>query len=152
MRYAGLQAKPETTIHDGFYNFRHPVDTTALPISIYHSVFQSFTDNITPAKPNKELLADVHAWMRTSTEVGQMEEPLAERLRDALSKFLGKEMVQMAVDYAIPDGVVSEHRPDCTVPLLVMEYNRSLGGGDCDPLTQASHSAWKFWRQKKVCA
>ena len=37
---AKLQANPKTAIYDGFYGIRHPADTSALPIEVYHPVFQ----------------------------------------------------------------------------------------------------------------
>jgi len=150
-RYAELQTKPETTIYDGSYHFKHPVDTAALPITIYHPVFQSFAENITTAKPDKELLANVCKWMKTLTAVGSRKEPLTADLRDALSKILVKPIEQFVVDGTIPDGVARAARSDITIPLLVMEYKPALGEGGCDPLTQASHSVWKFWRRVNVC-
>jgi hypothetical protein len=127
-QYAKLQANPRTTIYDGFYDINHPADTSALPIEIYHPVFQRFTENITTAEPSKELLNEVQKLMRMSTGVGTVEEPLARDLRSALNK-TGKKY---------------------SILLLVMEYKRAVGEGECDPLTQASHSTRKHWREGSV--
>ena len=40
---AKLQANPKTA----FYDIRHPADTSALPIEVYHPVFQQFMKDMT---------------------------------------------------------------------------------------------------------
>ena len=151
-KYAILQANPQTTIYDGFYNINFPADTTALPIEVYHPVFRNFMKNISTAKPSKELLTEVLGLMTTSTGVGTVESSLATDLRSALTNILGKYMGQAIVSGAIPNDVIQKMGHKCAIPLLVMEYKRAVGEGGCDPLTQASYSALKHWQDASVRA
>lgn len=151
-QYAKLQANPRTAIHDGFFDAAHPADTSALPIEIYHPVFQRFVDNITTTTPSEEVLNEVQKLMTVSTGVGTLEEPLAERLRVALTEILGKHMGQGVTDGGIPDGSIEIMIGKHAIPVLMLEYKRALGEGGCDALTQASHSTWKRWRSNRVSA
>ena len=149
---AELQANPQTTIYDGFYNISRPAYTSALPVEVYHPVFQRFVENVKTVQPNEELLNEVRKLMTISTGVGTVEEPLAEHLRSALTRILGKYMGQAATSGAIADNVIHKTGKNYSIPLLVMEYKRTVGEGGFDPMIQASHSAWKYWRNERVGA
>ena len=144
--YAKLQANSKTVILDGFYNMHRHQNTSALPIEIYHPVFQLLVENIATARPDEEFIADVQKLMTVSTGVGTVELTLAEDLRIALTKVLGKYMGQVVVDDAIPDDTVRKTGDEFAIPLLVMEYKQAIDEGGCDPLTQGSHSALSQWR------
>ena len=51
-----------------------------------------------------------------------------------------------------PDGVVSFLRGGFDIPLLLLEYKRSIGEGGYDPSVQAAYSLQRFLYQPKVCA
>ena len=87
--------------------------------------------------------------MRSSTATGALEEDLAYNLWTALATIFEGQAV---TSRASSDGVIYGLSRGCSIPLVVIEYKRALGDGGCDPLTQASHSAWKIWREKNVCA
>ena len=148
--YAELQANSKTFILDGFYNIRKPENTSTLPIEIYHPVFRLFVESIATARPDKEFIVNVQKLMTASTGIGTVESTLAEDLRIALTKVLGKYMGQVVVDDAIPDGTILKTEDDIAIPLLVMEYKRAIGEGGCDPMTQASYSALQQWRSPRV--
>jgi hypothetical protein len=127
------------------------METTALPISIFNSTFQSFTDNVATAKPDQELLTQVHKFMVESTKVGPEEALLAENLRDFLTKILGRHMPRVTTPGA-PDGLIVKVVAGVPVPLVIMEYKRAIDEGGSDPMLRASHSTWKIWRQTEVRA
>jgi hypothetical protein len=83
--------------------------------------------------------------MTRLTGVGGDESDLLDDLREALTEMLGEHLGQI-------NGSVFRTEDDHSIPLLVMEYKRAIGEGGCDALTQASHSAWKCWRENNVCA
>ena len=149
---AKLQANPKTAIYDGFYDIRHPADTSALPIEVYHPVFQQFMKDMTTVEPSEELLIQVQQLMRTSTGIGSVEPPLAENLRYALGSILNKEVQQVVVSGAIPGGVVLKSFEKFSVPLLAMEHKREIGEGGCDPMAQASYYVLKYWQRERVSA
>jgi len=149
-RYVELQADPDTTIYDGFYNINNPANTSALPIEVYHPVFKWFTENITTTKPSKELLVEVQKLMAISTGVGTVETSLAKNLRSALTNILGKYMGQAVVDGAIASGMIQKVGERWAIPLLMMEHKQAVGEGGYDPMTQGSHSALNYWRDNAV--
>jgi len=149
---AKLQTNPKTAIYDGFYDIHHPADTSALPIEVYHPVFQQFMRDITTAKPSRELLIKVRGLMRASTGMGTVGLPLAENLRSALAGILGRCVEQVIVSDAIPGGVVLKSFGEFSVPLLAMEHKREIGEGGCDPMTQASYYVLKYWQEERVSA
>ncbi|KAF9642685.1 hypothetical protein BDM02DRAFT_3105347 [Thelephora ganbajun] len=59
-------------------------------------------------------------------------------------------MGRAVVSGATPDGTIQKTGRKNSIPLLVMEYKRAVGEGGCDPLTQASYSAWKYWQDKRL--
>lgn len=146
-----LQAKSNTVIWDGFYNIDHPKHTSALPLGIYHPVFQRFLERIPHAEPSRDLVKEVHKLMSQSTGVGAAEAFLAENLRQSLSLILGQHMDETATPFAKPDGVILARGP-YPIPLVVMEYKRALGESGCDPSVQGSYSTRKLWCDNKVSA
>jgi len=149
---AKLQTNPKTAIYDGFYDICHPADTSALPIEVYHPVFQQFMKDMTTVEPSEELLIQVQQLMRTSTGIGTIEPPPAENLRYALSCILGKYMDQVVVSGAVPGGVVLKSFGEFSVPLLAMEHKHEIGEGGCDPMAQASYYVLKYWQRERVSA
>jgi len=149
---AKFQTDPKTAIYDSFYDIHHPADTSALPIEVYHPIFQQFVEDITTAKPSRELLIKVQGLMRASTGVGTVEPPLAKNLRYALIDILGKCMDRVVVDGAVPGGVALKSFGRFSVPLLAMEYKREIGEGGCDPITQAAYYVLKYWQGELVSA
>jgi len=139
-----------TAIYDGFYDILHPIDTSALPIEVYHPVFQQFMEDMTTVEPSEERFIQVQQLMRKLTGVGTIEQPLAKNLRAALGVILGREVQQVVVSGAVSDGVVKKSLGNCSPPLLVMEYKRGVGEGGCDPMVQASYSVLKYWQDNLV--
>ena len=87
--------------------------------------------------------------MTLSTGVGTFEGSITENLLLVLTGILEKytgQGVRPFMRCHIPDGTIRKIGQDYTVPLLVMEYNQALSEEGCDPLTQASYSAWECWR------
>ena len=107
-------------------------------------------ENIAATRPSKELLVDVQNLMRISTGVGIVEPSLAKSLRSTLTNILGKYTGQAVVGDAIANGIIRKAGKRCSIPLLVIEYERALGGGGCDPMTRGSHSALSDWRDEDV--
>ena len=47
----------------------------------------------------------------------------------------------------VPDGVMTVEHEGLAIPLILLEYKRSIGEGGCDPSVQAAYSLQRFLYQ-----
>ena len=148
-----MQGNSKTAIYDGSAK-PNGVETTALPVQIFHLVFQRFSDRIDDPtfEPDKATIAAVSKLMTANMVIRSSESDAFTDLRPLLTDLLGRPVDQRSSRGSrILDGLVSKRIDECDVPLVCVEYKRSLGEGGCDPAVQAAYSTREFLTLDKVC-
>lgn len=153
-----MQKDSRTAVYDGFYARKQTqqpaVITAAPPIQIFHRVFQEFSDRINDRsfEPNKEVVSAVSQLLLLTTEIRPSEEDALDELRPLLGELLGV-CVEPTISAGTrsPDGMSFKMFSKYRVPLLCLEYKRTLGEGKCSPSTQAAYSLREFLILKEVC-
>ena len=135
-QYAELQMNAYTAIYDGFYSADHAlrtskniVQTDALPVQLYHPVFQRFMENVSTAKPDKELLTKVYNFMTCSTAIRVL---TGFHNESALIHILREYKGRSGMSGSIMDPTI---RRNGSLPLLEINHSGEYGQGECDPLT-----------------
>lgn len=144
----------ETPIHDGRYDAKQSVETTAPPIQLFHPVFGHFLDDLLSDSPiPPDVFKATIDYMRAASAIYESEEVRRVKLRPHLCSILAAALVTTTnADKTSPDGVVSinlEHIYEVAITLLSEEKNE-FGNGGCDPSTQAGLSGVRFWVQDEV--
>ena len=147
-QHAKLQGKPATAIYNGSsvcdIAGQPKVVTIAPPIRIFHPVFQEFLDRINDPKfePDEEVALEVSRLMSYSSEVHTYEDANFSELRRILAGLSGGN--------ATPDDIMIKRKGSCDIPLVLLEYRRSIGKGGCDPSIQAAYSLREFLYKDEV--
>jgi hypothetical protein len=126
----------------------------ALPIQLFHPVFQQFIDRINDPefKSDIETIASVSKLMSTTMELFSSESDALSALRPILSGLLGPDLVQMPSKAShAQDALIHKRIDGMDVPLVCFEYKLALGQGNCDPSVQAAHSVREFLVKDQVC-
>ena len=148
-----MQRNSKTAIYDGLVK-PDGVETTALPVRIFHPVFHQFSDRIVDPsfKPDKATIAAVSQLMAANMVIRSSESDAFTTLRPLLTNVLGRTVDQQSSRGSrILDGLVSKRIDECDAPLVCVEYKRSLGEGGCDPAVLAAYSVREFLTLNKVC-
>lgn len=151
--FARRQGSLRTAIFDGSYvtdGDKIKVLTIAPPIQIYHPIFQEFRDVVKSDSPLDPTIVDGVSKMVSDMGKIRIEKEGAASLREHLAKILGTRVEQVVTESRYADGLVSMEGRLNTIPMIVVEYKRSLGDGSCDPLVQASYSTLNYWTDSKV--
>ena len=94
---------------------------------------------------DRKTIATVSRLMTTAVEIHASEDAAFSKLRPLLSELLGAEVgVLQSKGSRAPDGLVHKRIGECYIPLLCVEYKRSVGEGGCDPSVQAAYSVREF--------
>lgn len=149
--FAKLQGNSRTAIFDGSFVKKAQVSTIAPPIQIYHPVFQEFKNQINKDdEPDPGIIGWVSKLVLDMGEIRDEKEGAAS-LRIHLEKILGVPVKQRLTEQnRYPDGIVSIVDGVTFVPVIVLEYKRALGEGECDPLVQGAYSALNYWVERGV--
>jgi hypothetical protein len=157
--FFSAQGKPSTAIYNGFFacdrEGKPKIITVAPPIQIFHPAFQELLDRINDPdfEPDQELIALVLRLLPIASQIHLNEDDALRPLRPILSGLLGGYMSKtMSEGRANPDGIILKQEPTRQIPLVLLEYKRSLGEGGCDPSVQAALSLLKFLYQDEVSA
>lgn len=148
-----MQGSGKTAICDGYFVPNKHVDTTALPVQVFHPVFQQFLDRINDPTftPDIATIAAVSELMTQTMVLQKSELDASQILRALVTDILGKDVAQVASRGSrMPDGLVSKRVGHCRIPLVCVEYKRALGEGGCDPSVQAAYSIREFLVLKSV--
>ncbi|GJJ09001.1 hypothetical protein Clacol_003222 [Clathrus columnatus] len=130
IHYRDIQRLPETRIYDGHY----PPD----------SPFLGLIDHCSPTVDD---LKHTQELMNYLGELSSVDENVRnERINGYLSGILGR-IIQPSenADKTKPDGVSSVLVGMANVPLIIAEFKKSLGEGNCDPCIQASLIGGGAW-------
>jgi hypothetical protein len=153
--FAKLQGNSRTAIFDGSFvkakNGGIRVLTIAPPIQIYHPVFQEFTTWIDRGQPDPKIIDAVSEMVTDMGEIRDEKQGAAALCRH-LENILGVEVVRrLTIHSRHSDGFVSVTQALTSIPVIIMEYKRSIGEGGCDPLVQGAYSVLNYWAEDKVC-
>ena len=150
-----LQGSSKTAICDGSFKPGQPAEKNmALPIQIYHPVFEQFLDRINDPKfePDNKTITSVSKFMSASMELYRSESDAFIKLRPLLSSLVGKDTVQVPIiGSRTPDGLAYKRIDDVYVPLVCVEYKLASGEGNCDPCVQAAYSVREYLVVENVC-
>lgn len=154
--YAESQGREETAIYDGYFQRDQPVNTTALPVQVFHPVFQEFLDRINDPtfEPDIATIIAVSRLMAANMEIHPSETDRFGALRPLFTDLLGKDVGQMPSECShTSGGLVSKQIDGSCVPLVCLEYKHTLDGGeyDYDPSVQAAYSVRELLTLNKVC-
>jgi hypothetical protein len=142
-------------IHDGRYDVKNTVETTALPIQLYHPVFGHFLDDLSsPLLAPAETVRATTGYMRAASAIYENEATRRQALEPHLRNILAITFTTIAnADRTSPDGgfLISPAGEILESALaLLKEDKNEFGDGGCDPSTQAGLSAVRFWVQSEV--
>ena len=147
-QHTTLQGKPATAIYNGTFvcdtTGQPKVVTIAPPIQIFHPIFQEFLDRINDPEfePDIEVALKVSRLMPYSSVVHTYEDADFSELRRLL--------VDLSGGNATPDGIMIKRKGSWDIPLVLLEYRRSIGEGGCDPSIQAAYSLREFIYKDEV--
>ncbi|GJJ16183.1 hypothetical protein Clacol_010463 [Clathrus columnatus] len=147
IHYRDIQRSPETRIYDGHYPPGPSYSTIAPPLELYHPIFNRFLGLIDHCSPTVDDLKHTQGLMNYLGELSSVDENVRnERINGYLSGILGR-IIQPSenADKTKPDGVSSVLVGMASVPLIIAEFKKSLGEGNCDPCIQASLIGGGAW-------
>ncbi|GJJ12752.1 hypothetical protein Clacol_006997 [Clathrus columnatus] len=145
--YRDSQRSPDTRIYDGRYFPSLEFSTIAPPLEFYHRIFDRFLGLIEYCSPTVDDLKDTRELMIYLGELSSVGENVRnEKINGYLSGILRQDIQpSQSPDRTIPGGVSSVLVGTASVPLLIAEFKKSLGEGNCDPCIQASLIGGGAW-------
>ena len=134
-------------MRDGSFKPGRFVDTIALPVQIFHPVFQQFSDKIgDPAfKPDEATIVAVSKLMTADMVIRSSENGTFSTFHPLLANLSGRPAGQWSSRGSLTlDGLVLKQINGCDVPLVCIKYKPRFGKGGCDPAVQAAYSIREF--------
>ncbi|GJJ08119.1 hypothetical protein Clacol_002327 [Clathrus columnatus] len=145
--YACNQNIEEQTIYNGYYMHEN-INTLAPPIEIYHPIFNTFFHLVeNPPKPTDDDLNNTHEFMYFLSQLSQEKEPfhnkqVLSKLHDILDADI---LTEQNKDQTKPDSTLHIQVGKECIPILIVELEKELGSGTCDPSIQAGLSMKHTW-------
>jgi hypothetical protein len=140
-------------IHDGRYDVKHPVETSAPPVKLFEPAFAHFLDDVENDIPvDPEVAMATVSYMRAASGIYE-----SEKLRKrAIAPFF-RQIVGLGVDtvsnsdLTTPDGLIAIPRSGTIAESTVFfleEQKRDSDEGD--PSVQCGWSMARYWAQQEV--
>ncbi|KIM42779.1 hypothetical protein M413DRAFT_26774 [Hebeloma cylindrosporum] len=154
--YTRTQGIPLETIHDGYSPLTDASPTTALPIKMFHPVFDQFIQLIeskTSAKPTIDDIRTAKEFLAFTTLLGMPEKERNTEFTRRLQSVLKPHRIVNSLeneDGSSPDGAcVVELSSGVEIPTLIIELECLLGDSGLDPSIQVGKSMRNAWLQPK---
>jgi hypothetical protein len=143
-----LQEHPKTAIYNGIDN-----RNVALPIQVFHPVFQEFLDRINDPgfHPKLEIVRAASDFMFSTSQMYSNAVYAWDELRPSLRQLLNRDVNPRDARLShLPSGLVETVVENTEVPLLCIEYQRGFCEGSRDPEIQAAYSLRALLVAEKV--
>ena len=135
------------------YNGRPPTNC-AFDVRLFHPAFENFSRRYHGTEELKKVdMASVHTFLVSFAEHYESEHELWRRITPYLNALLGRDFADIEDPDGIhPDGAVvyTSGQTLFAAPLLVVELESEIGGGDADATMQAGLSYRRFWAHNQV--